>query len=277
MNTQRSFDALQSERLGKYIYALRDPRDGKIFYIGQGICNRLFDHFNEADQLNAANINIQTTSSKILRILDIWKNEEDVEWLILAHDLSVENGNEMANYLESAIYDCLSESQNGQTLNEIIPPKSSSLLPEDIVALGADFINPAFAIENVYIFSIYNALNTGATPYNATRSAWSISQNNRNLHPSYGVGLKNSISIGSFEINNWNIAAVDQNRYEFTSPGHPNAQNYLPLLNKNWTNILSKVRGFWLRGGHIIVGFNGQGQFRIIRGSVDKNTWHNCV
>ena len=49
MNNQRNFDTLQIERLGKYIYALRDPRDKKIFYVGQGTGNRVFDHFNEAD------------------------------------------------------------------------------------------------------------------------------------------------------------------------------------------------------------------------------------
>lgn len=45
---KRSFDELEKHNLSKYVYALRDPRDGKIFYIGQGENNRIFDHFFEA-------------------------------------------------------------------------------------------------------------------------------------------------------------------------------------------------------------------------------------
>ena len=34
--------------LGTYVYALRDPRDKKVFYVGKGNGNRVFDHFGEA-------------------------------------------------------------------------------------------------------------------------------------------------------------------------------------------------------------------------------------
>ena len=77
MNNCRQFDQLQVSRLGKYIYALRDPRDRKIFYVGQGTGNRVFDHFNEADALYKEAVNLQIVSSKTLRILDIWKHDFD--------------------------------------------------------------------------------------------------------------------------------------------------------------------------------------------------------
>ena len=49
----REFDDLQKKRLGLYVYALRDPRDEKLFYVGQGERDRVLSHFKEAE--NALN------------------------------------------------------------------------------------------------------------------------------------------------------------------------------------------------------------------------------
>lgn len=274
MNNQRNFDTLQIERLGKYIYALRDPRDKKIFYIGQGTENRVFSHFREAERVNNASVNLATVSSKIIRILDIWKHEEDVEWLILAHNLPTDHN--VADFVESGIFDALSESQNGDTLNDVAPPNSSRLCPEDIIEIGADVINPTESIETVFIFPIQNAVNLGNSIYEATRTAWYVKEEYRNLSPAFAVGLRNSISIGSFEIDTWHTAVIDSNKHEFTSPNHPIPAIYEPLLNKRWTKILEQAKGFWQRGNYLIVEFNGSGQFRIVRGAQARTIWHDC-
>jgi hypothetical protein len=264
MNEQRAFDVLQKDKLGKYIYALRDPRDGKIFYVGQGMNDRVFEHFNQANNCLNSNKSFNQLSSKIVRILDIWKNNEDVEWMILSHNLPTEN--EVADYIES---------QNGETLNEVSPPKSSRLLPNDLEAMAAEFVNPIIAYKKVFIFPIQNALNKGVDSYNATRTMWSVNEKYRNLKKSYAVGLKNSISKGSFEIDTW-ISVEGINKHEFVSDEHPKPNNYQPLLNKNWNNVLAKAKGFWQRGNYLIVEFNGEGKFRIVRGSQDTATWHDC-
>jgi hypothetical protein len=196
MNKQRNFDTLQIERLDKYIYALRDPRDKKVFYVGQGTGNRVFDHFNEADATNKESINLQIVSSKTLRILDIWKHEEDVDWIILAYNLP--SSEFTADFVEAAIYDALLESQNGETLNEVTPPRSTKLSSDEVIALAAEFVNPNIVIENVFIFPIQNAVNGGASIYDATRMVWYVNQANRNLQNSIAVGLRYAISVGSF-------------------------------------------------------------------------------
>lgn len=274
MNTQRTFDNLQKQSLGKYIYALRDPRDKKIFYIGQGLNNRVFSHLEEAERVNTGSLNISIVSSKIIRILDIWKHDEDVEWLILAHNLPIDNN--VAGLVESGIFDALSESQNGDTLNDVSPPNSSRLSPEDIIEIGAEVINPSNQIETVFIFPVQNAINIGTSIYNATRTAWYVKEEYRNIGNAFAVGLKNSISIGSFEIENWDTATIDVNKHEFKSPNHPTPSIYQPFSNKRWTKILEQANGFWQRGNYLVVEFNGVGQFRIKRGSQDRATWHNC-
>jgi hypothetical protein len=42
------FSSYVAERLGFYVYVLRDPRDGSIFYVGKGVENRVFDHADAA-------------------------------------------------------------------------------------------------------------------------------------------------------------------------------------------------------------------------------------
>ena len=273
MNTQRTFDILQKEKLGKYVYALRDPRDRKIFYVGQGSDDRLFQHFNDAEMFVNTAKPFNDMSSKLIRILDIWKNNEEVQWIILSHNLPTDNV--IADYVESAVFDSLSESQNGDTLNDVSPPNSSRLLPDDLEAMAADFVNPTTAYQNVFVFPIQNALMKGISPYNATRTTWPVTSDKRTLKPAYGVGLKNSISKASFEISSW-VGVTETSKYEFISPGHPNPLDYQPFLNKNWNNVLAMAKGFWQRGNYLIVAFNGTGQFRIVSGSQDKTTWHNC-
>ena len=38
------------QKLGYYVYALADPRDNKIFYIGKGINNRIFQHEEKLEE-----------------------------------------------------------------------------------------------------------------------------------------------------------------------------------------------------------------------------------
>jgi uncharacterized protein len=274
MNTQRKFDALQKEKLGNYIYALRDPRDKKIFYVGQGTNDRVFDHFHEAETCLNSEKPFKALSSKVIRILDIWKNTEDVQWLILAHNLPTDT--RISGYIESAIVDGLSESQNGDTLNEVSPPNSSRLSPDDLDAMAAEFVNPQEPYHRVFVFPIQNALTNGTTPYNATRTTWAVNSHYRSLQSSYAVGLKHSISKGSFEIASW-VPVNETGKYEFTSPDHPNPAPHQPLLNKNWNNVLSKAKGYWQRGNYLIVEFDGQGKFKIIRGTQDYSTWYDCL
>lgn len=278
MNTKRKFDALQKEKLGNYIYALRDPRDNKIFYVGQGINDRVFDHFDEAQNCLKKQIPSEALSNKVIRILDIWKNSLDVELVILAHNLpSIELSGDIriSDYVESAVVNGLAESLNGTPLFEKKPPKSSNLSKDALEEMAAEFVNPQEPYHRVFVFPI-NAFNNQTTVYQATRTTWRVSGLYRKLSPAYAVGLKHFISKGSFEIASW-VPVHETGKYEFTSPDHPNPAPHLPLLNKNWNNVLAKAKGYWQQGNYLVVEFDGQGKFKIIRGTKDYSTWHNCV
>ena len=266
-NKLRGFDFIQQIKLGRYVYALRDPRDGKVFYVGQGVGNRIFDHFNEADDWlrNGEDYCLQKNkfaSSKIIRILDIWRGDEDVNWFIVAHNIVECDLDGIVSRIESAVIDALSMSQNGVCLNEIKAPKSSLLIQDDVGALAAEPVNPTEKISRVFVFPIQNSINEQPI-YDATRQAWSVKDSYRDTsETTYAVGINKGISIGSYIVDRWFPVG---NKYGF------DGRDYEPLLNKNWTAILSKVIGYWQRGNYLIVEFDGKGACRIERGCSDHN------
>ncbi len=85
------------ESLGYYVYCLLDPRDKKIFYIGKGNGNRVFQHAKAALTEDTENLKLDT----IRNILDSGYN---IEHYIIRHNLTEET----AYTVESTLIDFLS-------------------------------------------------------------------------------------------------------------------------------------------------------------------------
>jgi len=261
----RRFDANQYEILGNYVYALRDPRDNKVFYIGQSTKeNRLFAHFEEAELYLQGNVNFM--SPKVLRIIEIWAAEEDVDWFILAHGINDETN--CLDAVESAAIDLLTECQNGSALNKVRGPSSSIIFREQLDVLGAEPINPTSAYQILFIFPIHKQLANDVDPYTATRRAWNVKQDLRNKKDAIAIGLSTFISKGVFMINEWHNY---EDKYEFVGVRYENAE----LLHKNWFKIISSSFGYWQRGNYLVIELDGKGNFRFLRGNPDKDTWFN--
>jgi hypothetical protein len=259
-NPVRSFDEQQTQKLGKYVYALRDPRDRKIFYVGQGTGNRVFSHFSEAESVAQKP---ELLTSKTHRIIEIWNADDDVEYLILAHALN-EQGNE-ADIIESSCIDTLRESQNGEVLNNIAAPKSSFLDRDGILALAATHVQPSDPHKCVFIFPIQRALSSRTDDvYEATRREWRIAESLR-MPNTLAVGIRNGICQGTFSIQSWE--QLDNGKCAFT--GTPSTL----FDNTSWTMVLNKAMGYWQRGNYLVVEFDGKGQLRFLRGSQDKTAW----
>lgn len=262
--TKRNFNEGEKALLGKYIYALRDPRDSKVFYIGQGTGDRLFAHFDEAEKyLNGSN---KALASKILRIVDIWSNNEDVEWFIISHQVN-EDINPV-DAIESALIDLLSISQNGQALNQIKGIHSKFLDPTMLSNRSANYVNPDNQYKSVFLFPIQNQIANGLSPYDATRCCWYVTQANRNLQNTIAIGISNFISLGVFKIGQW----IQQNDlFKFNGKIYEEHE----LLNKNFRNVISKSLGYWQRGNYLIVDFDGNGKFQFVRGNPNTNDWYS--
>jgi hypothetical protein len=46
--TNREFDEDAARKICWYVYALRNPRNNQVFYVGKGKRNRWFEHIKEA-------------------------------------------------------------------------------------------------------------------------------------------------------------------------------------------------------------------------------------
>ena len=96
MSVVKTFNQHTIEALAYYVYALVDPRDNKIFYIGKGKGNRVFQHAKDA--LNESDISLRLD---IIR--SILQEGKQVNLYILRHNLT----EEVAYIIESTLIDLL--------------------------------------------------------------------------------------------------------------------------------------------------------------------------
>lgn len=90
------FDPKVCETIGVYVYALRDPASGEVFYVGKGVGNRCFAHVEEAREN-------QRGTEKLERIRAILDRGKDVGIDIVRHGLDEATALEV----EAALIDVL--------------------------------------------------------------------------------------------------------------------------------------------------------------------------
>ena len=92
-----SFSQSVVENIAHYVYVLVDPRNNKVFYVGKGQGNRVFEHAKNA-------IEGDRKSLKLDYIRDILEDHKEVRYYIVRHGLS----EDVAFEIESTLIDFLS-------------------------------------------------------------------------------------------------------------------------------------------------------------------------
>ena len=92
----KSFSPVVIERIGWYVYALVDPQDGSVFYVGKGTGNRVFAHAAAAAEVAGE------ATAKLDRIRAILSSGQDVECFIIRHGIESER---LAYEIEAAVID----------------------------------------------------------------------------------------------------------------------------------------------------------------------------
>jgi hypothetical protein len=88
MPTEPGFSEIVEERIGWYVYLLRDPRDGAVFYVGKGVGSRAFAHARQAEGQFVEDDDPEAVrQAKIQRLLDIAAEGETVIVEILRHGI----------------------------------------------------------------------------------------------------------------------------------------------------------------------------------------------
>lgn len=96
----QGFSAHVAEKLGWYVYALRNPIDERVFYIGKGRGNRVFAHAQQAQAFKGED----ELGQKIGLIKEIHATGRTVEAFIIRHGLLSE---ELAYEVEASLIDVL--------------------------------------------------------------------------------------------------------------------------------------------------------------------------
>lgn len=169
----KRFSQSTIENIGYYVYCLFDTRDGKIFYVGKGKGNRVFNHMHCAIEGNGK-------SEKIATIKDIIKNGKEVGHFIVRYSLDEISALE----IESTIIDLLTY-QKFFMFKKI----SNIVLGHHAWDRGirtVDEIEEMYSLAPIYnskikhkvmIININKSYKRGMSPYDATRKSWRLNIN----------------------------------------------------------------------------------------------------
>lgn len=277
-NCQKTFwdGKLDLSKLGGYVYALMDPRNRQVFYIGLGGGkssqgnNRPDDHLQEASDVAI----LPNQSRKIDKIREIWAAGCKVDLVIVRHGLP---NDEITRHVESACIDLARLIVNETLTNQVRGHGTAhSIVSNDnFKRFFAEPVNPNHKHDGVWLFNISNAINEGRIPYDAVRQYWTISSRYRRI-PATAVGLVAGISRVVVEIDKWEDAVWNGKlKCRFsgqilggTSQGHD-------LLDRDFRRVITnpksgKAWGYFVRGGVLSVNFLGDGRAEIVRGVRDR-------
>lgn len=192
------FEQAVIEKLKFYVYAFNDPcENGKIFYIGKGTGNRVFDHFRQAKS--------GKESDKLKKIEEIQSRGEEVEIHIIKHGLDESS----AFLLESVLIDFIG-----------LPNLTNEVGGHDSEYTGMMKIKD---IKNKYCAEYANIeeagllimVNRTADPnklddfnylYNITRKSWVVGK--RREKAEYAFCVYRGIIRTVFKINSWEPSEV---------------------------------------------------------------------
>lgn len=197
----KQFSQAVCEKMGYYVYILKDPRTSTIFYVGKGINNRVFQHV-------AGALTSPVLSDKLNLIREIHVTRQEVEHHILRHGLTQEQALE----IESACIDLLGLDNLTNTVKgHDTWQRGLKTVDEVIQHYDAQVITITEPTVIININKRYNRFMTPQQLYQTTRSAWVIGSKRNNAM--YAIAAYRGLVREVYEIENWNS---NGDRWEFT-------------------------------------------------------------
>ena len=198
----KNFSAHVSQQLGWYVYALSDPRDNSIFYIGKGKGNRAFHHIKEKPKNAEAR-----ASLKIARIEEISKAGLETEIIIIRHGISSEKA---AFDIESSLIDFVTSLEGNHKLDEL----TNLVLghgSESVGAMNADVVISLYEAPkcqpidfSCILFRIpkrWTPTMTAEELFESTHGWWVLGE--RRNKAEYAVAVSNGVIREIYKIDSW--------------------------------------------------------------------------
>ena len=190
-DNMKEFSKAVCEKIGYYVYILKDPRTSTIFYVGKGTGSRVFQHVEGA-------LVSPLMSDKLNLIREIHNEGFSVEHYILRHGLTQEQSFEIESacidllgldYLTNAVKGHNSWERGLKTVNEINQHYDAKII---------EIIEPTIIIN---INKLYKRFMTDDELYLVTKQAWKLgSKKNR---ANYVVASYKGLAREVYKIDNW--------------------------------------------------------------------------
>jgi hypothetical protein len=214
MNYKRFSPAI-CEKLGYYVYILRDPRTHEIFYVGKGVNNRVFAHAEDS-------LTETVENARLDRIRAIHADGHAVDITIHRHGLTEKEAFEV----ESALIDLLE-----------LPTLSNKVAGHHAYARGqmtihevtAEYDAPIIPIDFPVIFIIINRqYQRGMSQdklYEATRKNWKIGKRREKAH--YVFSVSNGLVRQVYTVEQWHPSEEPKGRWYFDGHIADEMQHYI--------------------------------------------------
>jgi hypothetical protein len=203
-----------AERLGWYVYALRDPRDAAIFYVGKGKGQRVYQHARHARSVPGET----GRQLKLDRIREIHREGLEVDVEIVRHRID----NEDAAYeIEAAVIDSLA--LVGVDLTNLTSGHGRARgwqpLEEIIVRYVAEpaTISPDCRVVLIRISREFRTSQTPEELYESTRNWWKMAPHRHN--PEFAFSVYGGIVRAVYRIETWR--QDERGRWEFDGTRDP--------------------------------------------------------
>lgn len=193
--SEKAIDALN----GFYVYALVDPRDNKVFYIGKGTGNRVFAHEIESNKSSNAE------KKKLQKIREIENEGAKVKRLIINWGLSEDE----AFIAEATLINLLNYMPDIQLTNEVAGHHThESLTVEEFeLQYGAVPLNPEDIKHSIIVIKINRLYRRDMSPaelYDIVRGYWAASLKSiKNRKVKYVFGVYNGLIVAVYKPDEW--------------------------------------------------------------------------
>lgn len=183
-----------------YVYALIDPKDNKIFYIGKGCDDRVFAHEKEAKRYSKLEEEIER--QKIDRINKIKEAGHDVIRIIIHYGLT----GEQAHMAEAALISAFQ--QQGYALTNLVAGYGGveAITVEEFDRVhGAEVLSPNDIKHRIMVIKInklYNRNMSKKELYDAVRGIWKANIN-RARSVDYVFGVYHSLVVAVYKPTQW--------------------------------------------------------------------------
>lgn len=207
------------EAVGYYVYLLRDPRDGQVFYIGKGTRNRVFAHARAAVEDREGN-------ERLDRIREIIASGHSVEPELLRHGLIEKEAFEV----ESALIDYIGREELANVVQGHHADARGRMRVSEVIATYR--AEPVQITEPSLLITVNRLYERNIAPerlYEITRGNWVLGE--RRNKAKFGIAVFRGLVRQVYSIAGWERCEArspeqkNRNRWRFTGAVAPEMQH----------------------------------------------------